>query len=193
MSDSRVSGLIEQKSAQPKWVRRTRSSGTLSARLKSNHSGTNAALSSQFGEVFTVSSLNLKIKSFWAHGVRQVWTSLCAATSTLSRIACTVTSWQELPGTGTLETYSIMHFASVVNDDIKRLQTPLILAYVLMDGSSTLFPHLLQNGYTDRSSWDASSSRIYRSIRPTSDSFDALRRIGGVMAASPNKETHQST
>lgn len=58
--------------------------------------------------------------------------------------ACTaVTAWCDLAGTGTLETYAIMHFGSGANDDINGLQTPYILAYVLLDGASTLFPHIL--------------------------------------------------
>ena len=55
-----------------------------------------------------------------------------------------VTQWIELSGTGTLETYSVMHFSSGVNADVNRLEMPLVLAYVLMDGSSTLFPHILK-------------------------------------------------
>lgn len=55
-----------------------------------------------------------------------------------------ITEWTELPGTGTLKTYSVMHFTSQANEDVKRLQMPVIFAYVLMDGSSTLFSHLLR-------------------------------------------------
>ena len=55
-----------------------------------------------------------------------------------------ITDWAELPGTGKLETYSVMHFASVVNDDVRQMTMPVVLAYVLLDGSSTLFPHLLR-------------------------------------------------
>lgn len=55
-----------------------------------------------------------------------------------------ITAWHELTGTGTVETFSIMHFTSGINDDVKNLGTPVILAYVLLDGSSTLFPHVLK-------------------------------------------------
>jgi uncharacterized OB-fold protein len=55
-----------------------------------------------------------------------------------------ITDWQELSGQGTLATYSVMHFASGVNEDVRQMQMPVILAYVLLDGSSTLFPHLLK-------------------------------------------------
>lgn len=55
-----------------------------------------------------------------------------------------ITDWHEFPGTGTLETYSLMHFTSGANPDVEQLETPVILAYVLLDGSSTLFPHLLK-------------------------------------------------
>ena len=55
-----------------------------------------------------------------------------------------VTEWVELPGTGRLETYSVMHASSGINEDVKQLAMPVVLAYALMDGSSTLFPHLLR-------------------------------------------------
>ncbi|MBC7810319.1 MAG: Zn-ribbon domain-containing OB-fold protein [Burkholderiales bacterium] len=54
-----------------------------------------------------------------------------------------VTQWVELPGTGTVETYSVLHFSPGSNADVEALKTPYILAYVLLDGSSTLFPHIL--------------------------------------------------
>jgi uncharacterized OB-fold protein len=59
---------------------------------------------------------------------------------------CTqITDWIELPGTGTLKTYSVMHFTSGVNQtDVDHIGSPVIMAYVLLDGSSTLFPHLLK-------------------------------------------------
>jgi hypothetical protein len=58
---------------------------------------------------------------------------------------CTrITEWVELPGTGTLETFSLMHFGSGVNADVRALTTPYILAYVRLDGANTLFPHLLK-------------------------------------------------
>ena len=37
-----------------------------------------------------------------------------------------------------------MHFSSGVNADVRQMAMPLVLAYVLLDGSSTLFPHLLR-------------------------------------------------
>ncbi len=55
-----------------------------------------------------------------------------------------ITDWQQLNGTGTVKSFSIMHFTSGVNGDVQQLQTPIPLVYVLMDGSSTLFPHLLR-------------------------------------------------
>jgi uncharacterized OB-fold protein len=55
-----------------------------------------------------------------------------------------VTEWRELKGTGTVETYSVMHFSNGVNEDVKNLGTPVILAYILLDGSSTLFSHILK-------------------------------------------------
>jgi uncharacterized protein len=55
-----------------------------------------------------------------------------------------VTQWIELAGTGTVETFSVLHFGSGVNEDVSRLPTPYVLAYVLLDGASTLFPHILR-------------------------------------------------
>lgn len=55
-----------------------------------------------------------------------------------------VTQWTELSGAGRVETYSILHFSPSSNEDVKNLQTPYILAYVLLDGASTLFPHILK-------------------------------------------------
>jgi uncharacterized OB-fold protein len=53
------------------------------------------------------------------------------------------TTWIELPGTGTLITFSVLHFSPGSNADVRALTTPYIFAYVLLDGASTLFPHLL--------------------------------------------------
>jgi uncharacterized OB-fold protein len=55
----------------------------------------------------------------------------------------TVTDWVELPGTGMLVTYSVLHFSPGSNPDVDQLRTPYIFAYVLLDGASTLFPHIL--------------------------------------------------
>jgi len=55
-----------------------------------------------------------------------------------------ITTWVKLSGVGTLETYSVMHFSNGVNEDVNALDMPMVLAYVLLDGSSTLFPHLLK-------------------------------------------------
>lgn len=54
------------------------------------------------------------------------------------------TRWVELAGTGTVETYSVLHFSPGSNADVAALTTPYVLAYVLLDGASTLFPHLLR-------------------------------------------------
>lgn len=53
------------------------------------------------------------------------------------------TAWIELAGEGTVETFSILHFSPASNGDVNTLATPYVLAYVLLDGASTLFPHLL--------------------------------------------------
>lgn len=54
-----------------------------------------------------------------------------------------ITDWLELPGTGTVETFSVLHVSPGSNPDVEQLATPYVLAYVLLDGASTLFPHLL--------------------------------------------------
>ncbi len=53
------------------------------------------------------------------------------------------TTWIELAGTGTVETYSVLHFGPDTNEDVRALKTPYVLAYVLLEGASTLFPHIL--------------------------------------------------
>ncbi len=55
-----------------------------------------------------------------------------------------VTDWVELTGEGVVKTYSVLHFSPGSNDDVRALETPYILAYVLLDGADTLFPHLLK-------------------------------------------------
>lgn len=55
-----------------------------------------------------------------------------------------ISEWVELSGEGTLQTFSILHFAPNTNDDVRALETPYVLAYVLLDGASTLFPHILK-------------------------------------------------
>ena len=54
-----------------------------------------------------------------------------------------VADWVELPGRGVVKTYSVLHFSPGSNDDVSALETPYVLAYVLLDGADTLFPHLL--------------------------------------------------
>jgi uncharacterized OB-fold protein len=54
-----------------------------------------------------------------------------------------IAEWVELPGTGTVETFSVLHFSPGSNPDVETLATPYVLAYVMLDGASTLFPHLL--------------------------------------------------
>jgi len=54
-----------------------------------------------------------------------------------------ITEWVELLGIGTVETFSVLHFSPGSNADVEALTTPYVLAYVLLDGASTLFPHLL--------------------------------------------------
>ena len=55
-----------------------------------------------------------------------------------------IADWVELSGEGVVKTYSVLHFSPGSNDDVRALQTPYVLAYVLLDGADTLFPHLLK-------------------------------------------------
>lgn len=54
------------------------------------------------------------------------------------------TAWLELSGEGTVETWSVLHFSPGSNADVRALETPYVLSYVLLDGADTLFPHLLK-------------------------------------------------
>lgn len=54
-----------------------------------------------------------------------------------------ITEWWQLPGTGTVRTFSVLHFSPGSNADVEILATPYALAYVQLDGADTLFPHLL--------------------------------------------------
>lgn len=55
-----------------------------------------------------------------------------------------VCDWVKLSGAGELKTWSVLHFSPGSNDDVRAQATPYILAYVLLDGADTLFPHLLR-------------------------------------------------
>lgn len=55
--------------------------------------------------------------------------------------------WVELSGRGRVVTWSVLHYAPKMLAE--RLQTPYVLAYVQLDGSDTVFAHLLQN-FADR-------------------------------------------
>jgi len=51
-----------------------------------------------------------------------------------------ITKWTELSGRGELVSWSVLHYAPKMLDWLK---TPYVLAYVKLDGSDTLFAHLL--------------------------------------------------
>lgn len=74
----------------------------------------------------------------------------CKATWVPPRPVCPndlrVTEWVELSGYGTLEGFSICEFAPKFISKEK----PYVLAYVALDGASTLFCHQLRN-FRDRS------------------------------------------
>lgn len=55
-----------------------------------------------------------------------------------------ITEWKELSGTGTVKTFSVLHFSPGTNADVNALETPYVLAYVQLDGADTLFPHLVR-------------------------------------------------
>ena len=55
-----------------------------------------------------------------------------------------VTDWVELSGQGEVKTFSVLHFSPGTNADVRSLAAPYVLAYVLLDGADTLFPHLLK-------------------------------------------------
>ncbi|MBL8134087.1 MAG: Zn-ribbon domain-containing OB-fold protein [Anaerolineae bacterium] len=69
---------------------------------------------------------------------------VCAPPRPLCPNCLQPTHWVELTGAGTVETYSVLHFSPGSNADVAALTTPYVLAYVLLDGASTLFPHLLR-------------------------------------------------
>jgi uncharacterized OB-fold protein len=52
-----------------------------------------------------------------------------------------ITSWKELPGTGTLESYSVSNFVP----SFMKVEIPYVLAIVKLDGADTLFTHQLRN------------------------------------------------
>lgn len=72
----------------------------------------------------------------------------CAKVYAPPRPLCPVclrpTAWTELTGEGAVETWSLLHFSPGSNADVRALGTPYALAYVLLDGADTLFPHLLK-------------------------------------------------
>lgn len=141
MANEKVSSVIEQKTIRPKWVGNDdpwesfRQIETITLELTQNYRHSLGKYSRFF--------IELENHRFFGTQCPQ-----CDRVYTPPRPLCPdclqITQWKELEGTGTLETFSIMHFASIVNDDVRQLQMPIILAYVLLDGSSTLFPHLLK-------------------------------------------------
>lgn len=52
-----------------------------------------------------------------------------------------ITRWKELPGTGTLESFSVSYFVPA----FMEVEIPYILAMVKLDGADTLFTHQLRN------------------------------------------------
>jgi uncharacterized protein len=140
MSDLRVTSLIEQKTVQPGWINgddpweafRQIEIVTLELTQSYRHS------LGKYSRFF----IELENRRFFG-----TQCPACHRVYTPPRPLCPdclqITAWKELAGTGILETYSVMHFSSGMNDDVRQMEMPVVLAYVLMDGSSTLFPHIL--------------------------------------------------
>jgi uncharacterized OB-fold protein len=141
MSESRVASLLEQKSARPKWVAENdpwedfRQIEVITLELTQSYTHSLGKYSRFF--------IELEAGNFFGTECEH-----CQRVYTPPRPLCPnclkITAWRELSGTGVIKTYSIMHFSSGVNQDVRQLQMPIVLAYVLMDGGSTLFPHLLK-------------------------------------------------
>lgn len=55
-----------------------------------------------------------------------------------------ISEWVELSGKGTVKTFSELHFNAGIGADVASFKGTLFLVYALMDGSHTLFPHLLR-------------------------------------------------
>ncbi len=52
-----------------------------------------------------------------------------------------ITRWKELPGTGTLESFSVSYFVP----SFMEVEIPYVLAMVRLDGADSLFTHQLRN------------------------------------------------
>lgn len=141
MSESQVNSLIDQKTVHPKWIEghdeweAFRQIEVITLELTQSYKHSLGKYSRFFIELE-------KCRFFGTHCTN------CDKVYTPPRPLCPdclhITDWHELDGTGTVKTFSVMHFSSNVNDDVQQLELPVVLAYVLMDGSTTLFPHLLK-------------------------------------------------
>ena len=89
---------------------------------------------------FFVELQNRRFMATACAGCRQVY----APPRPLCPACLRPTQWRELSGKGSLETWSLLHFSPGTNADVAALETPYVLAYVLLDGATTLFPHLLR-------------------------------------------------
>lgn len=141
MSESRVTSLVERKNIESKWVgegdpwEAFRQIEVITLELTQSYRHSLGKYSRFFLELENGHFLGTSCTT--CHKVFAPPRPLCPD-------CLSITAWQELPGTGTVQTFSIMHFPSLVNDDVRRLETPVTLAYVLLDGGSTLFPHILK-------------------------------------------------
>lgn len=141
MSDARVTSLIERKVVQPAWAgdhdawESFRQIEIITLELTQSYRHSLGKYSRFFVE--------LENGRFFGTCCPK-----CQRVYTPPRPLCPdclqITGWQELSGRGTTATYSVLHFASGVNEDVRQMSMPMILAYVLMDGSSTLFPHIVR-------------------------------------------------
>jgi len=86
---------------------------------------------------FFIELANHKFLATECKGCGKVW----AIPRPLCPDCLSITRWKELPGTGTLESFSVSHFVPSFMD----VETPYVLVMVKMDGADTLFTHQLIN------------------------------------------------
>jgi uncharacterized OB-fold protein len=86
---------------------------------------------------FFIELTNHKFLATECPGCGKVW----AVPRPLCADCLTITKWKELPGTGTLHSFSVSEFVP----SFMKVEVPYVLALVKMDGADTLFTHQLRN------------------------------------------------
>ena len=125
------------------------------------------------GKVSRASSSNWKTGSLWRRAAPAPEKSM-RRRGRFCPDCLAVTEWVELSGEGELKTWSVLHFSPGSNADVRALDTPYVLAYVLLDGADTLFPHILQAAPADLEIGMRVPRRLCRSAGVASDSSDAF-------------------